>query len=183
MKTVCMVVCLAVLSGIAAAQTASAGAKIRVCVAPLENDSTRPVSEKMQMNRLVADLNQAKPGKHDADRRPIAAVALDQAERDTCDFTVRTRLVELREPGDPQSHVPGSISIGKDPLGGEPGVGIRNDIARHAIVQFDIERGGDTLVSSSASEQENMTADALVNLLMDRVAARTNSAVRQSKRR
>ncbi|HEU5404125.1 MAG TPA: hypothetical protein VFU86_22405 [Terriglobales bacterium] len=182
-----VVVLLSLLSfsTLAGAQASPGAGKIRVCVAPFENRATRPVTLQVQVTRLVDDLNKAKPGKKDRDRRPIAATALDSKsgaellER-RCEFVVRTTLVELRESGDRRSPLPGSISIGRDRVENEPGTFIRSDILRRATLDFDIRRvGGDSIAAASASDEQYMAEDALVGLLIDRVSVRTNSAVRQ----
>lgn len=184
-KLAALVLAVLVVSPFAAAQQPTDDSqKIRVCVMPLENRATRSVSSQVVINRLVADLNKAKPGKKDRDRRLIDAVAIQSASgtevRDQeCQFFVRTTLLELREPGDLNTPIPGSVSIGTNPMSREPGPPFRNDLARRATLAFDVQRPtGTKLVSSSVSDQQNMTGEGLVGLLMDRVAARTNSAVR-----
>lgn len=181
-----LVLAVVALGALAAAQeTSQESPKIRVCVMPLENRATRSVSSQVVIERLVVDLNRAKPGKKDRDRRLIQAIAVQSEsgsevrDRD-CDFVVRTTLLELREPGDMNRPLPGSATVGPDSMSREPGGFQRMDIARRATLAFDVQRPtGTKLVSSSVSDQQNMTAEALVGLLMDRVAARTNSAVRE----
>jgi|GEM_PF-1957889 len=160
---------------------------IRVCVAQIKNVARRSISLSMQRDRLIKELNHNKPTKSAADRRAIEAVAMggetpggvDTAPRDQrCDFVLYTTLAELRDVSDFKSQREQIEDINRPPA---KETGSQHELQTIARVEFSLQRGGNPtpIVQSSVSAQENMSEEPTVQQLMDRVAQRVGSAVRE----
>ena len=168
---------------------------VKVGVALLKNTATRSVPVKVERDRLVTAINRQKPPKHAKDAFKIQAVALDsdlreeadaQARELGCEYVVFTNLTELRESGDPApAPRPGEIRIGKDPVANDPNVFYRHDVQRYAVMGLSMFRLGDPgpRFDTTATEHEATTDDGIVSLLMDRVANRVVSEIRNSNPR
>jgi hypothetical protein len=155
-----------------------AGPPIRVCVADVQNTSRRPVGIGLMQKRLIRSLKDSKAPKNVADKRRIDAVALEGDWRaQNCDYILRTDVVELRDKRDPLWQQEKNQGIGNLPPPGS-----RNEEVTFGEVQFTLLKAGDPspIVDSSMSGEETYDENGTVGLLMDRVAQRVNSAVRES---
>jgi hypothetical protein len=161
---------------------------VRIGVPVMENTSTRSVNRKLQRDWLVRafqpDKNKKKKGKQPEPQR-IDAVALDsdspaeaarEARDKNCSYVLYTKLVELREPGDPQRrNQPGSVTIGRDPLSVYPDPTIMHDPVHYAVVEYRLQRVGDSKaqlalsVSGEEHADENGTVQSLLFLIVNRV--------------
>jgi hypothetical protein len=161
---------------------------IKVCVADIRNVAKRSVSLSLQRDYLIRELNQGKPPKKAADQRRIAAVALvgeapgggGISPRDQgCDFVLYTTIAELRDKSDFKTPREQLEDLGQVPLSGNA-----NEPGTFARVDYSLVRSGSPspVVESSVSARENMTEMPTVQLLMDRIARRVNSAVREAPR-
>lgn len=159
---------------------------IKVCVADIRNLAKRSVSLSLERDYLIRDLNQSKPPKKAPDQRPIAAVALvgeapggggisphDQG----CDFVLYTTIAELRDKSDFKTERERLEDFGQPPFNGNA-----NEPGTFARVDYSLLRGASPspVVESSVSARENMTEMPTVQLLMDQIARRVNSAVREA---
>lgn len=165
---------------------------IKVGVAVLKNTATRSVPVNVERDRLVSAINRLKPPKHAKDAAKILAVPLDsaspeeanaQATKLGCQYVVFTNLTELRESGDqPGPPRPGEVRIGRDPVADDPNVAYRHETQRYAVMEFQLVNtgGGNALFDTSASAHEATTEDGIVSMLMDRVANRVVSEIRNS---
>jgi hypothetical protein len=159
---------------------------VRVGVPIMGNTSTRSVNRRLQRDWLVRAFQ---PDKKKKGKRPetprIEAVPLDsdspgeaarEARDKNCNYILYTKLVELREPGDPQRrNQPGSISIGRPPLSQYPDPSVMHDPVHYAIVEYRLQRVGELearLASSVSGEEhsdENGTVQSLLSQIVDRV--------------
>ena len=168
---------------------------VKVGIAVLKNTSTRSVPLNFERDRLVNDINHIKKPKHSKDNTRIEAVALDsssvqaansQARTLGCDYVVFTNLTELRESGDaaPMSR-PGEIRMGRDPVASDPNVGERHEVQRYAVLDFQLFGIGDPnpRVDTSVSDHEPTSEDGIVSMLLDRVASRVVSELRNANSR
>ena len=168
---------------------------IKVGVAVLKNTSTRSAPLNFERDRLVHDINHIKKPKHSNNNIKIQAVPLDsssveaansQARTLDCDYVVFTNLTELRESGDvaPVPH-PGEIRVGRDPVASDPSVAERHQTQRYAVMDFQLFGTGDPkpLVDTSVSDHEPTTEDGIVSMLLDRVASRVVSELRNANSR
>ena len=159
---------------------------IRIGVPMMGNTSTRSVNRRLQRDWLVRDFqpDKKKKGKPSATQR-IEAVALDsdspadaarEARDKNCDYVLYTKVVELREPGDPRRpNQPGSVSIGRDPLGAYPDPSVMHDPVHYAVVEYRLQRLGESeprlalSVSGEEHADENGTVQQLLFLIVNRV--------------
>jgi hypothetical protein len=159
---------------------------IRIGVPIMGNASSRPVNRKLQRDWLVRAFQPDKKKKNkQLEIQRIDAVALDsdspeEAAREAgdknCDYVLYTKVVELREPGDPQRpSQPGSVSIGRDPLAGYPGPTVMHDPVHYAVVEYRLQRLGAPharlalSVSGQEHADENGTVQQLLFLIVNRV--------------
>ena len=188
--TVCAAA-LALVIGTAAQEKkdeATKPAAIKVCVADVRNVAKRSVTLAYVRDYLIRELNQSKPPKKVTDKRPIAAVALvgeapgggGISPRDQgCDFVLSTTIAELRDRSDFKTQREQDEDFGQAPFNGSP-----NEPGTIARVEYSLTRGGgpSPVVESSVSARENMPEMPTVQLLMDQIAHRVNSAVRETPR-
>ncbi len=159
---------------------------VRIGVPIMGNTSTRSVNRRLQRDWLVRAFQ---PDKKKKSKRPepqrIEAVALDsdspadavrEARDKNCDYVLYTKVVELREPGDPQRrNQPGSVTIGRDPMSVYPDPTVMHDPVHYAVVEYRLQRVGDPearLAQSVSGEEhtdENGTVQRLLFLIVDRV--------------
>lgn len=166
-------------AGLSRAQAAER--EIRVCVAPVRNVSKRPVSLNIQRARLLRELKNAKPPKKAADQRRIQPIGTEsdgfgpEVRERECDFTLEVEIVDVRQPGDAK----GVREQADDPFARTPS---SSDMQTFAEVRFAIFKPGSLrpLVDYSLRLTERMSEDATVLQLMDRIAQRVNSAVREA---
>ncbi len=168
---------------------------IKVGIAVLRNTATRSVPVNVERDRLVSAINRLKPPKHAKDAAKILAVPLDsasseeanaQARKLGCEYVVFTNLSELRESGDPPGPPrPGEVRIGRDPVANDPTVFNRHEVQRYAVMEFQLFHldEGSPRFDTSASAHEATTEDGIVSMLMDRVANRVVSEIRNSATR
>lgn len=168
---------------------------IKVGVALLKNSASRSVPANVERDRLVTAINHFKPPKHAKDAAKIVAVPLDtsspedanaQARKLGCEYVVFTNLTDLRESGDqPGPPRPGEVRIGRDPVANDPTVFNRHEVQRYAVMEFQLSHtdGGSPLFDTSASAHEATTEDGIVSMLMDRVANRVVSEIRNNNTR
>ena len=160
-------------------------AAIRVCVAQIRNIARRSVGLAQQGERLMKELNRNKASKKAFDQRRIEAVAIagetpggvDTLPRDQrCDFTLYVTLAELRDVSDFKTQREQIEDLGRPPA-----TGSRLEPQTWAKVDYSLQRGGNPtpVLQSSVSAQENMTEEPTVQQLMDRIAQRIGSAVRE----
>ncbi len=152
---------------------------IRVCVAEVQNTSRRPVNVGLMRNRLLKALKDSKAPKKSPDQRRIVAIPLESGggEGDAqCDYTLYASVVELRQKDDPLWQQERNQGIGN-----LPSPGSRHEEVTFGEVAFKLRSGGSfsPLVESSVSGEETNDENGTVGLLMDRVAQRVNSAVRE----
>ncbi len=164
---------------------------IRVCVAVLENRSHQAVSAEWQQKELIRALertNKKKEVKKGTAAR-ITAVALDstsgpdpKAQKEDCGFVLYTELVDVQPVGTPRvgTTPPGaigtSVTIGKV----YDSAALRR-LRHDATVNYRIMRGGDpeSWTSGIVTAEDTVTEDALVSRLMDQIATRTASELRE----
>ena len=168
---------------------------IKVGIAVLRNTAPRSVPVSVERDRLVSAINHLKPPKHAKDAAKIVAIPLEsalpeeanaQARKLGCEYVVFTNLTDLRESGDrPGPPRPGEVRIGRDPVANDPTVFNRHEVQRYAVMEFQLVNtdGGDPLFNTSASAHEATTDDGIVSMLMDRVANRVVSEIRNSNTR
>lgn len=150
---------------------------IRVCVAQFRNVARRSVSLGLQRDLLVKDLNRTKPSKKAADQRRIEAVAVSSEQHEgDCDFILNVTIAELRDSSD--------FKTGRERVedsGNARGTSSQNEPQTFARVDFALLYGGNPspVMQDSFSARENMPEEATVQLLMDRIAQRVNSAARE----
>ncbi|MDP9268155.1 MAG: hypothetical protein M3P27_07480 [Acidobacteriota bacterium] len=160
---------------------------IRVCVAQIRNLARRSVSLPLQRDHLMKELSRNKPSKKAADQRRIEAVAIagetpggvDTAPRDQrCDFTLYVTLAELRDVADFKTRRESIEDLTRPPA---ELTGSEKELQTIARVEFALLRSGNLkpIVQSSVSAQENMPEEPTVQQLLDRVAQRVGSAVRE----
>jgi hypothetical protein len=155
---------------------------IRVCVAEVRNTSRRAVNVGLIRTRLLRDLNDSKPPKKASDQRRIAAIPLESGggEGDAqCDYTLYADVVELRQKDDPLWQ-----SEKNQGIGNVPSPGSRHEEVTFGEVAFKLRSSGGSspVVDSSVSGEETNDENGTVGLLMDRVAQRVNSVVREPMR-
>jgi hypothetical protein len=162
---------------------------IRLCVAVLENRSHSAVSPEWQQKELMRALertNRKKEVKKGTAAR-ITAVALDSSsgpdpkvQKDGCGFVLYTQLVDVEPAGTPRvgTMPPGAIGAGVT-VGKIDQRATRGQL-HDATVDYRIVRGGDpeSWASGIVTEQDTVTEDALVSRLMDKVASRAASELR-----
>ncbi|HZU45183.1 MAG TPA: hypothetical protein VE994_21065 [Terriglobales bacterium] len=168
---------------------------IKVGVAVLKNSAQRSVPVSVERDRLVSAINHIKPPRHAKDAAKIVAIPLDssspeeanaQAKQSGCAYVVFTNLTDLRESGDqPGPLRPGEVRIGRDPVANDPNVAYRHETQRYAVMEFQLVNtdGGSPLFDTSASAHEATTEDGIVSMLMDRVANRVVSEIRNRNTR
>ena len=154
--------------------------QIRVCVAEVQNTSRRPVNVGLMRNTLLNDLNGAKPPKKAQDQRRIIAIPLESGggQGDAqCDFTLRADVIELRQKDDPLWRDERNQGIGT-----LPSPGSRHEEVTFGQVRFKLRNGGgfEPIIDETISSEETADENGTVSRLMDRVAQRINSAVREA---
>jgi len=162
---------------------------VRIGVPIMGNTSTRSVNRKLERDWLVLAFQPDKKNKKKKGKQPetqrIEAVALDsdspadavgEARDKNCDYVLYTKVVELREPGDPQRrNQPGSVTIGRDPMSVYPDPTVMHDPVHYAVVEYRLQRVGDPearLAQSVSGEEhtdENGTVQRLLFLIVDRI--------------
>jgi hypothetical protein len=168
------------------AEDNSAGPPIRVCVAQIRNDARRSANLGLQRDRLIKDLSESKAPKKAADKRRIEAVAISVGSLPTgealprderCDFTLYVTIAELRDASDFKSQREQMEDIAR-----LPDTGSRHEAQSIARVEFSLLRRGSPtpVMENTVQGQENMVEDALLFQLMDRIAQRVNSGVREA---
>lgn len=165
---------------------------VKVGIAVLKNTAPRSVPVNVERDRLVSAINRIKPPKHVRDAAKIVAVPLEsaspeeanaQARKLGCEYVVFTNLTDLRESGDrPGPPRPGEVRIGRDPVANDPTVFNRHEVQRYAVMEFQLFHvdEGSPRFDTSASAHEATTEDGIVSMLMDRVANRVVSEIRNS---
>ncbi|HTK94047.1 MAG TPA: hypothetical protein VL382_00295 [Terriglobales bacterium] len=159
---------------------------IRVCVATLRNVARRSIGVTLQRDALVRDLKQSKPPKKAADQRRIEGIALEgdspasaggEIGEKKCEYVVYTTVTDLRDKSDPLWRDEKQQGIGNLPPQGS-----RHEEVTFAQVEFSILKAGNPnpLVSSSVSGEETNSEDGTVRLMMDRIASRVNTVVREA---
>lgn len=202
LRAVCVIAVVALLPVFGFAKKAekadtpeNSGKVIKVGVAVLKNTAPRSVPVAVERDRLVRAINQMKPPKHTKNAAKIQAVALDSASPEAansqarelgCEYVVFTELTDLRESGDPaRAPRPGEVHIGRDPVANDPNVGYRHEVQRYGVMQFQLFQvdEGSPRFDTSASAHEATTEDGIVSMLMDRVANRVVSEIRNDNSR
>ena len=171
---------------VASPQTSS----VRIGVPIMANTSTRSINRRLQRDWLVQAFQpDKKKSKKKAAAPPevpqIEALALEsdspagaarEARGKNCDYVLYTKLIEMREPGDPRPrNQPGAVSIGRDPLATYPDVSVMHDPVHYAVVEYRLQRVGESeaLLAQSVSGEEhtdeNGTVQRLLFLIVDRV--------------
>jgi hypothetical protein len=153
---------------------------IRVCVAEVQNTSRRSVNVGLMRDRLLKDLKDSKAPKKAQDQRRIAAIPLESGggEGDAqCDFTLYANVIELRQKDDPLWQQERDQGIGT-----MPSPGSRHEEVTYGEVRFKLRSGGSfsPVVDETFTREETTDENGVVGVLMDRVAQRVNSAVRET---
>lgn len=159
---------------------------IRVCVAEIRNAAKRSVSLAMQRERLMKELNHSKAPKKAADKRGIEAVPMsgdspataESAPLDRrCDYILYTTIAELRDAADFKN-----TREATEDKNVAPGSASQHEAQTFARVSFSLLRPGSIspVVTLEVSARENMVEEATVMQVMDRIAQRVNTAVRES---
>ncbi|MBI2677247.1 MAG: hypothetical protein HYX28_00540 [Candidatus Koribacter versatilis] len=182
-------VLLLLVSGFATAtwaQEKDEAPKIRVCVAEIRNAAKRPVSLAMQRERLMKELNHSKAPKKAADKRAIEALPMsgdspataEGAARDRrCDYLLYTTIAELRDAADFRNTREAAEDNGLAPRSASV-----HEAQTFARVSFSLLRPGSLspVMQLEISTRENMVEEPTVMQVMDRIAQRVNTAVRES---
>ena len=166
---------------------------VRIGVPIMGNTSTRSVNRKLQRDWLVLAFQPEKKKKKAKQQQTprIEAVALDsdspaaaarEARDKNCDYVLYTTLVELREPGDPQRrNQPGSISIGRDPLGAYPDPSVMHDPVHYAVVEYRLQGVSEpeARLALSVSGEEHTDEDGTVQRLLFLIVSRVKDELRE----
>jgi len=161
---------------------------IRIGIPTMANVSNRSINRRLERDWLVQAFQpdkKKKKNKQPALAQPIEAVALDsdspaeaagEARDKNCDYILYTKLVDMREPGDPElAPKPGSISVGKDPLSQYPDSTVMHAPTHYAQVEFRLQKVGDPEplfdqnISATEPDDENGTVRELLPQIVDRV--------------
>jgi hypothetical protein len=164
---------------------------IKVGVAVMQNGASRAASGTVQRDRLVREFASGKKKNKTVAGAEVVAVPLNastpeelgtEARDQGCDYVLYTRVVELRNQGDPLTPAaPGTVSIGSDPLRGAPDPRKSQDRFYHAIVEYKLVRAGElrprlTGSSSSSMGDDEMSAvTATLGTIANRVKAEVKS--------
>jgi hypothetical protein len=134
----------------------------------------------LMRGRLLKDLKDSKPSRKSPDQRRIFAIPLESgggAGDAQCDFTVEANVIELRQKDDPLWRDERDQGIGN-----LPSPGSRHEEVTFGQVRFKLRSGGgfSPLLDETISSEETTDENGTVSRLMDRVAQRVNSAVRET---
>ena len=189
MKQSCLLVFLFATTATAALGQ-SAPAAVKLCVAMVQNTSDYSVNTQIQQSRLVRDFNTAKKDKKGklatVEAVAIAARTPDEAGSEArdqgCAYVLYTTVASLRAPSDaqrPQVNRPGTIAIGRDPIGAYPGTPESHDPVFEAEVDFRIDKVDqpEPVLTSSAQAIEHTGEDGAVAATLDTVVNRTRGAL------
>jgi len=163
---------------------------IRLCVAVLENRSHAAVTTEWQQKELIRALertNTKKVVKKGTATR-ITPVALDstsdpdpKVQKEGCGFVLYTELVEVQPVGTARvgTNPPGAISAGVT-IGKVYESPDMRRLIHDATVNYRIMHDGDpqSWASGIVTEKDTVTEDGLVSRLMDQVANRAASELR-----
>jgi hypothetical protein len=164
---------------------------IRLCVSMLKNQSLHSVNPKWQRTQLIRAFERINKGKDVSKGKAarIDTVALDSTDEadpkvreSKCEFVVHTELTEVQRTDVGQISVPtpSAIEFGRVNVG-DPRASPRE--SNDATVTYRVLRNGDPESWSSGivTGKESMQDEALVSELMDQVAKRVASEVRQNR--
>ncbi len=181
---------LAVLLLFSLALAAQNNEPIQLCVAVLENRSHHSVSPEWQQKELIRALERTNKKKEvtKGTAARIAIVALESSsgpdpkvQKEGCGFVLYTQLVDVRSLGTPRvgTMPPGAVGTGVTVGKVDQPPDMRR-LLHDATVNYRIVRGGDpeSLASGIVTEKDTVTEDALVSRLMDQIANRAASELR-----
>ncbi len=181
---------LAVVLFFSLALAAQSNEPIRLCVAVLENRSHQSVSPEWQQKELIRALERTNKKKEvtKGTAARIAIVALESSsspdpkvQKEGCGFVVYTQLVDVRSLGTPGvgTMPPGAVGTGVTVGRVDQPPDMRR-LLNEATVNYRIVRAGDpeSLASGIVTEKDTVTEDALVSRLMDQIANRAASELR-----
>jgi hypothetical protein len=165
---------------------------IRLCVAVLENRSHQAVSPEWQQKQLIRALERTNKKKEvtKGTAARIAVVALEstsgpdpKVQKGGCGYVLYTQLVDVQSVGTARvgTMPPGAIGTGVT-IGRVDEPPDMRRLLHDATVNYRIVRGGggdpESWASGIVTEKDTVTEDALVSRLMDQIANRAASELR-----